>query len=261
MRLRAIGTAGRLAAAAAAAALCVWGCVDGGGNSGGDSSVDEFLGWVKGNGGSNTGGGGVVDSNTAIKDTFTDDRNGKTYNTVKIGGQTWMAENLNYDTANGVGSWCYDNADSNCVRYGRLYNWNTAKTVCPNGWYLPTRDEWDHLAKTVGGTQTSKTTSSTGETWNDWLDAGKKLKAKSGWIFYGSGTDDYGFSALPGGTRCCISTSSFSNAGYIGSWWTATGKSDGSRYSRIMRRTHDDMDEEYYKNGDQVFFSVRCVHE
>ena len=76
------------------------------------------------------------------KGTFTDTRDKKTYKTVKIGEQTWLAENLNY---NASGSKCYDNKPANCDKYGRLYNWNTAKKACPVGWHLPTLKEWQTI--------------------------------------------------------------------------------------------------------------------
>jgi len=80
--------------------------------------------------------------------TFTDPRDGKVYRTVKIGNQVWMAENLNYDAP---GSKCYNNNPANAEKYGRLYDWETAKKVCPAGWHLPSNDEWKVLVDFVGG--------------------------------------------------------------------------------------------------------------
>jgi uncharacterized protein (TIGR02145 family) len=61
----------------------------------------------------------------------------------------WMAENLNYDAGNG--SWCYDNSSSNCDKYGRLYDWETAKRVAPAGWHLPSDSEIETLLNNLGG--------------------------------------------------------------------------------------------------------------
>jgi len=72
--------------------------------------------------------------------TFTDKRDGKKYKTAKINEQVWMAQNLNIKTGK---SWCYDNKESNCNKYGRLYDWNTAMKVCPAGWHLPSSGEWN----------------------------------------------------------------------------------------------------------------------
>jgi hypothetical protein len=113
---------------------------------------------------------------------------GKTYKTVVIGTQNWMAENLNYNVS---GSHCYDNLESNCNKYGRLYDWATAKTVCPAGWHLPSGTEWATLINYVGGSNI----------------AGKKLKATSGWNNGGNGQNTYGFSALPGGIEYYLDSS------------------------------------------------------
>lgn len=83
--------------------------------------------------------------------TFTDTRDGKTYKTVKIGNQIWMAENLNYDYFDGGGSWCYDKKSSNCDKYGRLYNWKSLKKIAPVDWHLPRKSEFKTLLNNLGG--------------------------------------------------------------------------------------------------------------
>jgi uncharacterized protein (TIGR02145 family) len=167
---------------------------------------------------------------------FTDRRDSKSYKTIIIGGKMWMAENLNYKTSSG--SWCYGGADSNCVKYGRLYNWETAKTVCPSGWHLPDTAEWRRLVEAAGGSS----------------NAGKKLKSTSGWNNNGNGTDDFGFSALPGGYRSA--GGSFNTAGNYGYWWTATEYGGGNAYYRGMGYNYGTVDEG--SNGVGYGFSVRC---
>lgn len=126
------------------------------------------------------------------KGTFTDPRDGKTYKTVKIGSQTWMAENLNYETNK---SYCYEDDPANCRKYGRLYMWAAAREACPAGWHLPDTTEWDALKRFVAGSLFGGKTDS----------AGYALKSKDGWKEYkgepGNGSDAVGFGALPSGYR------------------------------------------------------------
>jgi len=165
-----------------------------------------------------------------------DSRNGKVYNTVKIGNKTWMAENLNYNIGS---SWCYDNNESRCDKYGRLYDWNTAMKACPVGWHLSTREEWNNMIDIVGGEKL----------------AGRKLKSKlPNW----TGTDEYGFSALPGGSRDIDGKFKFFGvSGNYGSWWTAKDFGGDNAYCRHMYGNGDDAGENYHNKG--IGYSVRCV--
>jgi uncharacterized protein (TIGR02145 family) len=204
------------------------------------------AGWMAGcgDGGAGPSGGGK----------FTDDRDGKSYKTVKIGEQTWMAENLNYHKPGETdSSWCYDNDDSNCEIYGRLYVWGTAKKACPAGWHLPSMAEWGELAIAAGGTGK----------YGDGGTAGKKLKATSGWNdkydgASGNGTDEFGFSALPSGYRHSIG-GNFYNVGDFGLWWTAT-EYDASRANlRYMYYNYDRVAETNYLRDWGL--AVRCVRD
>jgi len=149
------------------------------------------------------------------------------YLTIKIGNQIWMAENLNYEVN---GSKCYGysyEADYYCEKYGRLYEWDDAIDACAglgNGWHLPDTADWNRLVSIVSEKETAVT----------------KLKSTSGWdicrdetgnIFScnGNGTDDYGFSALPGGYQDC-SRGNFVNGGSSSRWWSAT-EDDWNSYS------------------------------
>jgi uncharacterized protein (TIGR02145 family) len=143
-----------------------------------------------------------------ITGSLTDARDGKSYKTVKIGVQVWMAENLNFATDSG--SWCYDKNPENCSIYGRLYSWEIAKTACPSGWHLPSYNEWNILSKYLGG----------------YAIAGGKLKSKLGWTSPNTNaTNESGFSGLPGGILYdnCYGNGIFVDIGKVGYFWSGPG--------------------------------------
>jgi len=175
---------------------------------------------------------------------FTDSRDGKKYKTVKIGGKTWMAENLNYAAG---GSKCYDNNPEFCQMYGRLYDWTTAMKVCPSGWHLPRKSEYQVLDNAIGGKEV----------------AGKKLKAKSGWNSYqgksGNGTDEYGFSALPGGSGTKYSDGDFNFFGSYGFWWSASENGSNHAYYRRIYYSYGSTNMD--SNLKNKLYSVRCLQD
>jgi len=133
------------------------------------------------------------------------------------------------------GSKCYNHNPENCQKYGRLYNWEPALKACPSGWHLPKDYEWAALADYVGS------------------GAGKKLKSKSGWDSNGNGTDEYGFSALPGGTG--KSDGSFIMLGKYSYWWSV---GDGTTdYYRYM--SYEDANLSRLNSTKKGSFPIRCV--
>jgi len=186
---------------------------------------------------------------TTIPGSFTDSRDGKTYKTIKIGTQTWLAENLNYNLK---GSKCYDDELANCDIYGRHYNWNAAMKACPKGWHLPGNAEWDKLYRYADGTNG---TDSPYESPN----AGKHLKAKSDWNDFngnsGNGLDSYGFTALPGGSQY---SNTFHLAGENGYWWTASESDEDNAYYRFMLSESGRAG--WNNKTKSLLLNVRCVH-
>jgi len=204
--------------------------------------------------------------------TMTDSRDGQTYKIVTIGTQTWMAENLNYDyNKETATSYCYRKSSANCDKYGRLYKWSAAmdsaaiftkatagrrrcgdgwycypsgiiRGVCPEGWHLPNKDEWDTLFTVVGGINS----------------AGTKLKSTSGWNNGGSGTDAFGFSVLPAG----YADSVFRNVGFNARFWSSSEWRNDAAYNIYFNYIDENVrvDSTVYSEKSD-FRSVRCLRD
>ena len=182
-----------------------------------------------------------------------DERDGQTYKTVVIGSQTWMAENLNYEL---VKSYRYGFGE------GRLYTWAVAvdkteeecalqhcdlpsgniRGVCPQGWHVPSRDEWETLFAALGGFST----------------ASSKLISTSGWYLNGNGTDAYAFSALPAGHRGCDGNYHVYGSGaYFWSSSESDGEFDYEAYYVGLYREGDGGS--FWYADKRHAFSVRCI--
>lgn len=181
--------------------------------------------------------------------TFTDSRDGKNYKTVKIGSLTWMAENLNFDnsaTATGSidSSFCYDGIPANCTKYGRLYQEYAATAVCPEGWRLPTADDWRDLVNTAK---------------SEFGDNNGSLRAVGEWenTIFGdnvTATNASGFSALPAGYRA--KTGECDGEGTKAYFW---GEDNMNHYAWILSNQYD-MEKESMQRG-YYAYAVRCVKD
>lgn len=189
---------------------------------------------------------------SACSESFTDSRDGQSYDVVKIGSLTWMAENLNYETETSA---CPDGDSRNCKRLGRLYSWAEAKTVCPEGWRLPTKSDFAELISAASGDDARPL-------------AGAALKAKDGWFKKGNGTDDFGFNALPAGYRGAISKADdgtisggkFDGIGGYAYFWSATEDSENpesNAYYLFLSFSSDAASLNAFAKED--YRSVRCV--
>jgi len=188
-------------------------------------------------------------------DPYTDLRDEQSYNTVQIGDQCWMAENLNYETSN---SWCYNNDPENCIVYGKLYDWNAAMGACPAGWHLPSDDEFCTMTTVIDPTVNCNSTGYIG------TDAGGKMKT-TGTLQGGDGlwnepntgaTNESGFSGLPAGG---YGNGSFGNLSYGAAFWcSSVNGSTRWRWEMVYEEARVNRNNYY----NPVYgYSVRCLKD
>ena len=192
------------------------------------------------------------DSPMFAEGTYTDPRDGRTYKTVKIGCQTWLAENLCYKCDGAYtseGAFIYNSKEEemqdneNHEKYGLYYTWNAAIKCAPDGWHLPKVGEWKKLCNFLEYNEQSK--------------AGTSLKS-----IQMSGTDDSGFRALPAGMgHAGIDHFTLVDVGYLAYFWTASEDWSGCSADAVML-TH--VDEELIisqSNLKHCAYSVRLVKD
>lgn len=193
-------------------------------------------------------------------DPGTADIGGRSYRTVSINGVIWTAENLDFK-ASGINigpsgmpgtpaAWYYENNENaygvNGNKYGLLYNWHAVKYLDDNrdvlmpGWHVPTNTEFNALANAVGGLS----------------GAGTKLKSSTGWNS-GNGTDDFGFSAFPAGSR---QNGSFEYLGTISKFWSISEYSSDVALTYYFTDTSAKMSSGSSYKTDYAF-SVRLVKD
>jgi uncharacterized protein (TIGR02145 family) len=193
------------------------------------------------------------------------DINGNTYNTITIGNQVWMQENLKVTKLNGgteipnvtdedtwlhtnePGYGWYDNDASTYGEvYGAMYNWHAVNTgsLCPDGWHVPTDAEWTILTDYLGGLAIS----------------GGPLKEAGTEHWYSPNTDATnasGFTALPGGYRS--NGGQYYSIGVRGSWYTSSEKDNTYVWRRDMQSNHGEV--QRWDNNKRFGLSVRCVKD
>ncbi|MCQ2125151.1 MAG: fibrobacter succinogenes major paralogous domain-containing protein [Fibrobacter sp.] len=197
----------------------------------------------------------------ACSESFTDERDGQSYDVVEIGGKTWMAENLNFDMAatgasENSASFCPEGDSRNCSKYGRLYTWEAAQNACPAGWRLPTREEFESLI-TVAGNGGDVAGGSGLEVAA--AKAGAALKATSGWFKKGNGTDEVGFAALPAGYHS--SDEKFDGIGGYAYFWSSATDPDESAFAQYLFLDFSSDAAEIRSFVKSSGYSVRCVRQ
>ena len=172
-------------------------------------------------------------------DSITDSRDGNVYKTISIGGQWWLAENLNYQTAS---SWCYKDNNDNCSEYGRLYSWSAANSVCPSGWHLPSDSEWKDLEMDLGmSLEDAEAIDQRG------TDEGTQLKDNG----------SSGFDVLFGGIRDEDGIYTLIRTG--GAFWTSSSYSATQAWYRGFSDMESRIHRYYYDKN--MGFSVRCIKD
>jgi len=205
---------------------------------------------------------------------FVTDIDSNEYGWVRIGNQTWMAENLRtihyrdgstirevtddlYWSGTSIASFCYyENNPDNAAIYGVLYNWSTTVDVrglAPEGWHVPSDEEWMELESFLGMSESMLDYPYPGRG----TDQGKKLKTTSGWNDNGNGTDEFGFSALPSGSRDFYS-GVFGSMGYFADFWTTTEYNLDYAWVRGISYSSDGVNRHVSKRSG---YSVRCVKD
>mgnify|MGYP006285171319 CR=1 FL=1 len=205
--------------------------------------------------------------------TFIDKRDGQEYKWIKIGEQIWMAENLNYNQNSYGNDCCYDNDKSNCDTYGRLYdldatmqgesssnsNPSGVQGVCPDGWHVPSDEEWKELEMQLGMSQSQANNDGWRGTNEGSKLAGNASLWKSGDLTNDSKFGTSGFTTLPGGHRG--SSGNFGGIGLVGYYWSSTMYSleDASYRHLNYHRTNVDREDHWVDTG--YGYSIRCARD
>lgn len=173
---------------------------------------------------------------------------GQTYNTIKVGDQCWLKENLKVSTEN---SSFYENNPDNGNTYGQLYDWEDAMIACPPGWKLPAYDDWCTLVQHTDASAFCQPDTEVG------TDAGFKLKSNGGWLKGQGGSDQFGFRAFPAGLK--DAAGSFSGLGSQTGFWSSTeGAAGNAGYWNINSETTRIVTNQAPKT---TSYSVRCIKE
>jgi len=223
-----------------------------------ENDIDEF--W-KINAGKGCWEPDTIGISLVCGDSLYDVRDGQYYQTVQIGTQCWMEENLNYETGT---SWCYYNNTSYCDVYGRLYNWETimngspgsnsvpsgVQGICPYGWHLPSDGEWCILTQYIDSTVDCDATGYNG------TDAGIKMKSTVGWSSGGNGTNESGFNALPAG---CMGIYHFDDLYLFSYIWSTTEDYPG--YAWLSKLNYGLPTVGRYFSLKSRGYSARCIKD